>query len=146
MSKNKKFLQLVDSFDEQASKKNKERIFNRKSLRASQDIAFKILERLEELGWNQKKLAIELDSSPQYISKLLKGRENLGLQTIIKLQEVLNIGILASYYEQQQPKLVKIKQQVTHALVASVTTTQYDNAVAFKTTYTSFSNYINHAS
>jgi len=34
--------------------------------------------------------------SPQYVSKLVKGEENLTIDTITKLQEILGICILAS--------------------------------------------------
>jgi len=37
-----------------------------------------------------------MNCSPQYISKLLKGSENLTLETIAKLEEVLELDLVAS--------------------------------------------------
>jgi transcriptional regulator with XRE-family HTH domain len=37
--------------------------------------------------------------SPQQISKLVRGNENLTLETQIRLQKILKIPILASFHE-----------------------------------------------
>jgi plasmid maintenance system antidote protein VapI len=39
--------------------------------------------------------------SPQQINKWIKGNEKFSLDTLLKLQEVLDIPILASYYEKK---------------------------------------------
>jgi transcriptional regulator with XRE-family HTH domain len=98
--KNKdKFLALVSTDVPTTLDKVKERLHNRAMLRESQKIALKILKRLEEIGWSQKDLAEAMGVSPQQISKIVKGKENLTLETQIKLQETLDIPILASYHE-----------------------------------------------
>ena len=48
-------------------------------LRYSQRIAMLMLDKMDELGINQKQLAEMMNCSQQYISKVLKGRENLSL-------------------------------------------------------------------
>lgn len=68
-------------------------------LRESQQIAIKVLMKLEELGWAQKDLAREMQVSPQQITKIVSGKENLTIETQIKLQNILKIPILASFYE-----------------------------------------------
>ena len=68
-------------------------------LRESQEIALKVLMKLDDLGWSQKDLAKAMDVTPQQISKIVSGKENLTIQTQIKLQNTLDIPILASYYE-----------------------------------------------
>ena len=40
-------------------------------------IAMKMLDRMEELGLTQKMLAERMGCSQQYVSKVLRGRENL---------------------------------------------------------------------
>ena len=50
---------------------------NKSWLRHSQNIAMLMLDRMEELGMSQKQLAEKMNCSPQYISKVLRGRENL---------------------------------------------------------------------
>ena len=101
MSNKEIFLELVSSADIKSVEKIKWRIANREWLRESQKIAFKVLEKLDKLGWSQKDLAEKMNVSPQYINKIVKGSENLTLETQIKLQNVLDIPILASYYENQ---------------------------------------------
>ena len=75
-------------------------------LRESQNIAMKVLDKLDEIGWSQRKLAIEMGVSPQQITKIVKGQENLTLETQIKLQNILNIPILASFYEVEETKMI----------------------------------------
>lgn len=68
-------------------------------LHESQQIALKVLMKLEDLGWSQKDLAEKMEVSPQQISKIVSGKENLTIETQIKLQKILDVPILASYYE-----------------------------------------------
>ncbi|KVV16186.1 helix-turn-helix domain-containing protein [Flavobacterium sp. TAB 87] len=104
MSNIEKFTALVSSEKTNTVTKNRERIKNRAMLRESQNIALKVLDRLEELHWTQKKLAEKLEVSPQQITKIVKGQENLTLETQIRLQNILDIPILASYFEKEELK------------------------------------------
>ncbi len=45
-------------------------------------------------GMTQKMLAEKLSVAPQYINKVIKGRENLTLETIAKFEEVLGITLI----------------------------------------------------
>lgn len=45
-------------------------------------------------GMTQRKLAEEMDVSPQYINKVIKGKENLTLETISKIESVLGITLI----------------------------------------------------
>ena len=58
---------------------------NKSWLRNSQRIAMKMLKKMDELGMTQKQLAEQMGCSQQYISKVLKGQENLSLETISKI-------------------------------------------------------------
>ena len=53
-----------------------------------------MLDRMEELEMNQKQLAKKMNCSRQYISKVLKGRENLSLETLAKIENALGISII----------------------------------------------------
>ncbi len=99
MTNKEKFLSLVTTDDSNTIKKVKERQLNRERLRESQQIALKVLLKLDEMGWSQKKLAEKMLVSPQQISKIVRGKENLTLETQIRLQKILKIPILASFYE-----------------------------------------------
>ena len=67
---------------------------NRRWLRYSGFIALTVMNRLEEKKLSQRELAERMKCSPQYVSKLLKGSENLTLDTISKLEECLDLDLL----------------------------------------------------
>lgn len=75
------------------------RLQNKSWLRHSQRIAMKMLEKMDELGLTQKQLAEQMGCSQQYVSKVLKGRENLSLESISKIEDCLNISILQEELE-----------------------------------------------
>lgn len=104
MSNKEKFTALVSPETTNTVAKNRDRIKNRAMLRESQNIALKVLDKLEELRWSQRKLAREMGVTPQQITKIVKGQENLTLETQIKLQTILKIPILASYYDSKEEK------------------------------------------
>ncbi len=43
---------------------------------------------------SQKDLADRIDVSPQYINKIVKGKENLSLVTICKIERVLGVTLI----------------------------------------------------
>ena len=55
-----------------------------------------MLDRMEAIGMTQRQLADLMDCSQQYISKILKGRENLSLETLCKIERALGISIIHS--------------------------------------------------
>ena len=63
-------------------------------LQRLRNIAMLMLDRMEELGMSQKQLAEKMNCSPQYISKVLRGRENLSLETLTKIENALEISII----------------------------------------------------
>ena len=69
---------------------------NARWLRYSQFIALAVSNRLDQLGLNQKQFAQKMGCSTQYVSKLLKGTENLTLETISKLEETLGMDLVQS--------------------------------------------------
>lgn len=124
-TKREKFLDLVSKEKNNTSDKNKERIAKRAMLRESRDIAFKVLERLDELGWKQKQLADKMGVSPQYINKLVKGKENFTLETLVKLQQILDISILASYQKKQEKVSAEFKGEEKTAIVQTFEAVSY---------------------
>jgi len=67
---------------------------NRNWLRRSQMIALKMLEAMEEQHLNQRQLAERMGCTQQYVSKVLKGQENLSIETITKIEDALSLSIL----------------------------------------------------
>ena len=67
---------------------------NKSWLRYSQQIAMMMLDKMEELGLTQKSLAERMGCSQQYVSRVLKGTENLSIETISKIESALELEIL----------------------------------------------------
>ncbi len=70
------------------------RVENKSWLRYSQGIAMKMLDKMEEMGMTQKMLAERMNCSQQYVSKVLKGRENLSLETLSKIEDALDLHLI----------------------------------------------------
>ena len=62
-------------------------------LKHSQHIALIKLDKMDELKMTQKQLAERMSCSHQYVSKVLKGQENLSLETLAKIERALGISI-----------------------------------------------------
>ncbi|MBO5749354.1 MAG: helix-turn-helix transcriptional regulator, partial [Bacteroidaceae bacterium] len=71
---------------------------NTEWLRYSQKIAMRMLDKLEELDITQKQLAERMGCSQQYVSKILKGCENLSLETLSKIENALNITVMQAEF------------------------------------------------
>lgn len=90
----------IDKLNRLASGKSKwleeakERQSNKAWLKHSRKIAIKVLGTLRESGIKQKELAEMLNVSPQQINKIVKGKENLTLETISKLELALGISLM----------------------------------------------------
>ena len=51
-----------------------------------------MLDKMEELDLTQKSLAEKMGCSQQYVSKILKGRENLSIETLCKIETALELS------------------------------------------------------
>jgi transcriptional regulator with XRE-family HTH domain len=102
MKNRENFDKLVSENTNPTLERIKERIKNRALIRESQKTALKILTKLDELGWTQIRLATVMQVSPQYVNKIVKGKENLTTETMLQIQEILDIPLLASYYEDKK--------------------------------------------
>lgn len=60
----------------------------------SRQIAIKVALAMKMQNLSRQDVAERMGCSTQYVSRLLKGEENLTLETICKLEEALNISIL----------------------------------------------------
>lgn len=58
-------------------------------------IALKILRTIRSQSITQKELAESIGVTPQYINKVVKGRENLTLETICKIERSLGISLIS---------------------------------------------------
>ena len=91
-------LERLKKYESEAPSKWREeaeyRILNKRWLRYSQGIALSVLDKMVELGLTQKALAERMGCSQQYVSRIVKGRENLSLETIAKLEVALEVDII----------------------------------------------------
>ena len=84
-----KLAALVKPRSEEAREKARIRKENRDWLRMSQEIALCLHYYLRNAGITQKELADKMEVSAVYVGRLLKGGENLTLETICKIQKVI---------------------------------------------------------
>lgn len=114
MSNKENFLNIVSEEKSNTLQNLKERKKNRAMLRESQSIAIKVLMRLDALKWTQKKLAEKLEVTPQQVSKIISGKENLTLETLVKLQNILEIPLLFTAIERAFEEIMEThKVEVT---------------------------------
>lgn len=60
----------------------------------SRKIAIRAAMAMKRQNITRSEVATRMGCSPQYVSRLLKGEENLSLETICKLENALNVPIL----------------------------------------------------
>lgn len=66
---------------------------NKEWLDKSAEIAVRILSTLRKQSLSQKDLADMIGVSPQYVNKVVKGQENLSLETICKIEKALQVSL-----------------------------------------------------
>lgn len=107
MTNKETFRALVSKEETQTRERAKTRLAQKNYSKLSNLIAFEILERLDELGWSQRKLAEKMDVSPQQVNKWVKGNENFTIATLTRLGEVLETELIQIPSRNE----VKLKQQ-----------------------------------
>ena len=80
------------------------RLENKSWLRYSQQIAMMMLDKMEETNMTQQALAERMGCSQQYVSKILKGHENLSIETICKIEKALALTILPQMAIASEPE------------------------------------------
>jgi len=123
-----KFASLISDSPSDFLDKAKWLVDNRSWLEISANIACKINSGLKVQGKSRSDLANFLHVTPQYISKVLKGRENLSLKTIDNIQKYLKINLievpsLADHKEIVWAKKISILK--SNVAVCTHVTTQY---------------------
>ena len=88
---------LMKNQSDTASKWREEAEYRRKNarwLRYSAMIALQVRDRMSQIGMTLVVLAEKLGCTQQHISMLLKGKNNMTLETIAKLEEALDFDII----------------------------------------------------
>ncbi|PCH66968.1 MAG: hypothetical protein COC06_11975 [Bacteroidales bacterium] len=119
---------------------------NKAWLDKSASIAIRILSEIRKQKpvnrMSQKRLAEEMGVTPQYINKVVKGKENLTIETICKIERVLGISLMevpSFYVFQEYPSPVVIYKKVERNNAQPIATKQLDFQLVGKTP-----NYINY--
>ena len=100
----------------------------------SAQIALEILFRLEELGLTKKALAEKLCVSQAYVSKLVKGKQNLTLENISKIESALDFSLIKINGYQCGVTLIKMPYTLNTKYVESMkTAVQSDSCDSFVT-------------
>ncbi len=94
MNLNEKLEKLSGKESSQWLEKAEWRRQNRGWLKKSAAVALKVLQELRRQGMTQKDLAERMAISAQQVNKIVKGQENLTLETLDKLEKALNIQLL----------------------------------------------------
>ena len=84
-------------------------------LEKSAFIAIKILRAIRDQGISQKELSETMGVSAQYVNKIVKGNENLSLETISKLEAALGIQLIEIKENSQSTVNKNIKSAVKSA-------------------------------
>lgn len=87
--------ELATDRSQEIIKKSEELEKNRNWLRMSRMIALAIRYYLRKAEITQKAFADMLEVSPAYVGKLLKGNENLTLETICRIQDAIGEDIVS---------------------------------------------------
>ncbi|MBN8692612.1 MAG: helix-turn-helix domain-containing protein [Bacteroidetes bacterium] len=100
-------------------------------IQKSQKIAMKILFELDNQGITQSALATKLFVSASQINRIVKGHENLTLETICKLERALGIeliGVSKSINVESEPVIQKptILRMIQESKFAYLSETQHD--------------------
>jgi ribosome-binding protein aMBF1 (putative translation factor) len=61
----------------------------------SYDIADRIAQRLQQLGWSQKEFAVRMKTSEAAVSKWVGGGHNFTLATLAKISSALGINLIS---------------------------------------------------
>jgi ribosome-binding protein aMBF1 (putative translation factor) len=93
-SSREKFLAMVSETPSTWSEEAQWRIDNEGWLKKSAAIAKRVLRYLHSQKLSQSELAERMGVTRQQVNKILKGNENLTLETIYKLEKALNIELM----------------------------------------------------
>jgi transcriptional regulator with XRE-family HTH domain len=84
----------VSTWKQEANERRSNSDWTKRSFKIAVRILREIRAQKEVNGMTQKKLSEEMGVSPQYVNKVLKGKENLTLETISKIESVLGITLI----------------------------------------------------
>lgn len=94
MTNKEKFLTLVSETETETMAEVRFRNANRSWLRESGFIAWKVLDRLDELQWSENDLAEKMEISKEEVTSIVRGNSDLKLSTIVQIEAILGTIVL----------------------------------------------------
>jgi len=98
-----KLKQMSRPMTEKEKKDIDSRRENREWLAISERLALKLRRILRTEGISQNELAKRMEVTPAQVTKILSGKENLGLKTISKIEEAVGRRLIEVASEEVQP-------------------------------------------
>ena len=109
---------------------------NRDWLRKSGRIAVAVLEAIDaNPDMSQAKLAEKMGVTKQYISKIVKGQENLSLQTICKLESALGTTLVEVQVPQASQMAIPVEYCQHQWLTSKQILMEMTSAIAYSESY-----------
>jgi transcriptional regulator with XRE-family HTH domain len=97
-----KFESLISPVQSGWQAKAEERIQNKVWKDKAFDIALRVIRHIRANKISQVRLADEMGVTPQYINKILQGKENMTLETICRIESALGISLIEVVYSQTE--------------------------------------------
>ena len=98
-----KLKQMSRTMTEEEKKDIDFRRENREWLAISERLALKLRRILRTEGISQNELAARMEVTPAQVTKILSGKENLGLKTISKIEKAIGQNLIEVAAEEVQP-------------------------------------------
>ncbi len=108
-----KFDALVSNKTSGWHKDANERIANKAWQDKAFDIALKVIRHMRENKVSQVSLAKDMGVTPQYINKILQGKENMTIETICRIESALGINLIEVVFSNTQTYDADLIKSVT---------------------------------
>lgn len=111
-----KTARITSKWLEEAKLRQDNKAWTKQSFRIAVRILREIRNQKESNRMTQKKLAEAMEVSPQYINKVVKGKENLTLETICKIEQILGIKLIEVPFDKSS-MAIKMTEFASYSIV-----------------------------
>lgn len=117
---------------------------NREWLAISERLALKLRRILRTEGIPQNELAVRMGVTPAQVTKILSGKENLGLKTISKIENAIGHNLIEVTTEDCNPVVEYENRTVCHSFAASQYAVNTTVSTAARRRFASYSSIVAH--
>lgn len=137
-----KLTEIAVPRNEKSRQRAKFRKDNREWLSMSHEIALTVHYYLRNAKMTQKELAERINVSPAYIGKVLKGNENLTLETICKLEKAIGTKFVTVATPYISHTTIELPKKIFRFSVDAVSSNKYSEQQSSDNTYGNFAEQI----